>query len=31
VFTPRRNDWQGRTTVDLEVTDLQAGAEARLA
>ena len=31
VFTPRRNDWQGRTTVDLEVTDLQPGAEARLA
>jgi single-stranded-DNA-specific exonuclease len=29
-FTPKRNDWQGRTTVDLEVADFQAGAEARL-
>lgn len=31
VFTPRRNEWQGRVSVDLEVTDLQPGAEARLA
>src|SRR5262249_10208373 len=30
VFTPRRNEWQGRVSVDLEVTDLQPGAEARL-
>lgn len=30
-FTPKINEWQGRRTVDLEVTDLQAGAEARLA
>jgi single-stranded-DNA-specific exonuclease len=29
-FTPRRNEWQGRVSVDLEVTDFQAGAEARL-
>jgi single-stranded-DNA-specific exonuclease len=31
VFTPRRNEWQGRVSVDLEVADLQPGAEARLA
>lgn len=30
VFTPKRNEWQGRTSVDLEVIDFQAGAEARL-
>ena len=29
-FTPKRNEWQGRVTVDLEVADFQAGAEARL-
>jgi single-stranded-DNA-specific exonuclease len=31
VFTPKRNDWQGRTYVDLEVTDFQPGGVARLA
>lgn len=31
VFTPKRNEWQGRVSVDLEVSDFQAGAEARLA
>lgn len=30
-LTPRRNEWNGRVSVDLELTDLQAGAEARLA
>ena len=30
VFTPRRNEWQGRVSVDLEVTDFQPGAEVRL-
>ncbi len=29
-FTPKRNEWQGRVSVDLEIVDLQAGAEARL-
>jgi single-stranded-DNA-specific exonuclease len=29
-FTPKRNEWQGRVSVDLEVTDFQPGAEARL-
>ena len=29
-FTPRRNDWQGRTTVDLEVVDFQPTADALL-
>jgi single-stranded-DNA-specific exonuclease len=29
-FTPKRNEWEGRVSVDLEVTDFQAGAEARL-
>jgi single-stranded-DNA-specific exonuclease len=29
-FTPKRNEWQGRVTVDLEVADFQPGAEARL-
>jgi single-stranded-DNA-specific exonuclease len=29
-FTPKRNEWQGWQSIDLEVTDLQAGAEARL-
>jgi single-stranded-DNA-specific exonuclease len=29
-FTPKINEWQGRRSVDLEVTDFQAGAEARL-
>ena len=28
--TPKLNDWQGRRSVDLEVTDFQAGREARL-
>jgi single-stranded-DNA-specific exonuclease len=30
-FTPRRNEWQGRVSVDLEVSDFQPGAQARLA
>jgi single-stranded-DNA-specific exonuclease len=30
VFTPRLNEWQGRRSVELEVRDLQAGAEAQL-
>lgn len=30
-LTPRRNEWNGRVSVDLEITDLQAGAEAQLA
>jgi single-stranded-DNA-specific exonuclease len=30
-FTPKRNEWQGRVTVDLEVVDFQAGANAVLA
>jgi single-stranded-DNA-specific exonuclease len=30
-FTPKRNEWQGRVTVDLEVADFQPGPEARLA
>lgn len=29
-FTPKPNDWQGRMSVDMEVADFQAGAEARL-
>jgi single-stranded-DNA-specific exonuclease len=29
-FTPRLNEWQGYRSVDLEVADFQAGAEARL-
>jgi single-stranded-DNA-specific exonuclease len=29
-FTPRLNEWQGWRSVDLEVTDFQPGAEARL-
>jgi single-stranded-DNA-specific exonuclease len=29
-FTPLRNDWNGRSSIDLEVTDIQAGGEARL-
>src|SRR5262249_5927819 len=28
-FTPKLNEWQGRTRVDLVVTDRQAGAGAR--
>jgi single-stranded-DNA-specific exonuclease len=30
-FTPRLNHWDGQTSVDLEVADLQPGAAARLA
>jgi hypothetical protein len=30
-FTPQRNEWQGFKSVQLEVHDLQPGAEARLA
>jgi single-stranded-DNA-specific exonuclease len=30
-FTPRLNEWQGWRSVDLEVADFQAGAQARLA
>jgi single-stranded-DNA-specific exonuclease len=30
-FTPKINEWQGRTSIDLQVVDLQAGAQARLA
>jgi single-stranded-DNA-specific exonuclease len=30
-FTPRRNVWQGRVSVDLEVSDFQPGPRARLA
>jgi single-stranded-DNA-specific exonuclease len=30
-FTPKINEWQGRRSVELEVTDFQPGAEARLA
>ncbi len=29
-FTPRRNEWQGRVSVDLEVIDFQAGSVATL-
>jgi single-stranded-DNA-specific exonuclease len=29
-FTPKRNEWQGRVAIDLEVSDFQAGGEARL-
>jgi len=29
-FTPKLNEWQGWRSVDLEVTDFQAGAQARL-
>jgi single-stranded-DNA-specific exonuclease len=29
-FTPKINEWNGRRTVELEVTDFQAGAQARL-
>ena len=28
--TPRRNEWNGYRSVDLEVTDFQPGARARL-
>jgi single-stranded-DNA-specific exonuclease len=28
-FTPRRNEWQGKVTVDLEVSDFQTGGKAR--
>ena len=31
VMSPKRNEWQGRTSVDLEVIDFQPGPEARLA
>jgi single-stranded-DNA-specific exonuclease len=31
VVSPKRNEWQGRTSVDLEVIDFQPGPEARLA
>jgi single-stranded-DNA-specific exonuclease len=30
VFTPKKNEWQGRTSVDLEVVDLRPGPEADL-
>jgi single-stranded-DNA-specific exonuclease len=30
VFTPRLNEWQGYRSVEIEVRDFQAGAEARL-
>ncbi|HTU19667.1 MAG TPA: single-stranded-DNA-specific exonuclease RecJ [Gemmataceae bacterium] len=30
-FTPRLNEWQGLRSVDLEVADFQAGAQAQLA
>jgi single-stranded-DNA-specific exonuclease len=29
-FTPKRNEWQGRSSIDLEVVDFQAGKETRL-
>jgi single-stranded-DNA-specific exonuclease len=29
-FTPKINDWNGRRSVELEVTDFQAAAQARL-
>ncbi len=29
-FTPKINEWQGRRSVELEVTDFQPGAQARL-
>ncbi|HEY1861501.1 MAG TPA: DHHA1 domain-containing protein, partial [Gemmataceae bacterium] len=29
-FTPKINEWQGRRTVELEVTDFQPGTQARL-
>jgi single-stranded-DNA-specific exonuclease len=29
-FTPRRNEWQGKVTLDLEVSDFQPRAKARL-
>ncbi len=29
-FTPRLNEWMGQRTVDLEVTDFQAGTTPRL-
>ena len=29
-FTPKLNEWQGWQSIDLEVTDFQAGAQARL-
>jgi single-stranded-DNA-specific exonuclease len=31
VFTPKRNDWMGRSSIDLEVADFQAGPQPRLA
>jgi single-stranded-DNA-specific exonuclease len=30
VFTPKLNAWQGRTSIDLEITDFQPGPQARL-
>lgn len=30
VVVPKRNEWQGRASVDLEVVDFQPGSEARL-
>jgi single-stranded-DNA-specific exonuclease len=30
-FTPKRNEWQGRSSIDLEVVDFQAGKATRLA
>jgi single-stranded-DNA-specific exonuclease len=30
-FTPKINEWQGRKSIDLEVVDLQAGRQAKLA
>jgi len=29
-FTPKINEWQGRRSIELEINDFQAGAEARL-
>lgn len=29
-FTPKRNEWNGHVTIDLEISDLQAGPVARL-
>jgi single-stranded-DNA-specific exonuclease len=30
VFTPRLNEWQGMRSIEMEVKDFQAGADARL-
>lgn len=30
-FTPKRNEWNGNTSIELDVVDFQAGATARLA